>query len=83
MDNPAIGDRTKQWFWEMINSLGLGGMTDEYYDEDRVQKIIFKFFYREYEPDGRGGLFYIRGCDKDLTKVEIWIQLLWYLDTIT
>ena len=38
---------------------------------------------REYEPNGKGGLFTIRGCEEDLTEVEIWYQLNWYLNTIT
>ena len=83
MDNPAIGDRTAQWFWGMICSLGLNGMRDDQYDYDLVEEKITKFLYREYEPNGKGGLFTIRNCDRDLRNVEIWIQLLWYLDTIT
>ena len=83
MDNPAIGDRTAQWFWGMICSLGLNGMRDDRYDYDLVEEKITKFLYREYEPNGKGGLFTIRNCDRDLRNVEIWIQLLWYLDTIT
>lgn len=83
MDNPNIGNRTGQWFWEMIRCLGLGGMTDERFDEDKAAFIVDRFLKREYEPDGHGGLFIIRNCERDLRNVEIWIQLLWYLDTIT
>ena len=28
MDDPEIGDRTGQWFWNMITNLGLGSMDD-------------------------------------------------------
>lgn len=82
MDDTRYGDRTDQWFWQMITSLGLGSMNDELYDEEYVSSCITRFLNREYSPDGRGGLFTIRGCKQDLRKVEIWYQLNWYLDTI-
>lgn len=82
MDDPGIGDRTKQWFWGMVNNLGLGHMDDERFDEDDARYIIYRFLDREYEPDGIGGLFTIRDCECDLRQVEIWYQLCWYLDTI-
>lgn len=82
MDDPNLGNRTGQWFWGMINNLGLGSMMDDKYDEYLVDDIITTFLNREYQPDGRGGLFTIRGCDCDLRDVEIWIQMCWYLDSI-
>lgn len=83
MDNPAYGDRTPQWFWQMIVNLGLGSMTDDRFDKDYCIFVIDRFMNREYEPNGKGGLFTIRGCEEDLTEVEIWYQLNWYLNTIT
>lgn len=82
MDDPDKGDRTGQWFWGMINNLGLGSMNDDIYNEDKVTRILNRFLSRQYEPNGEGGLFRIRGCDKDLRKVEIWYQMCWYLDTL-
>lgn len=82
MDNPEIGDRTGQWFWNMVVNLGLGPMTNKNYDADFVYDILQRFLDREYEPDGEGGLFTVRGCDRDLRKMEIWVQMCWYLDTI-
>jgi hypothetical protein len=83
MDDPDIGDRTRQWFWGMIINLGLGGMTDANFDPDFVDDSVLRFLNRDYEPDGRGGLFTIRNCHRDLRDVEIWYQLCWYLDSIT
>ena len=82
MNDSSIGDRTKQWFWGMVVSLGLGPMHDAYYDRDFVTEVLDKFVKGLYEPDGRGGLFTIPGCREDLRNVEIWYQLCWYLDTI-
>lgn len=82
MDDPSIGDRSRQWFWGMVRSLGLSGMTDMNYDGAFVDEVLIRFIRREYEPDGRGGLFTIRNCPYDLREFEIWYQLNWYLDTI-
>lgn len=82
MDDPSVGDRTGQWFWKMIVNLGLGSMNDRVFDANLVDDSVAKFLYREYEPDGRGGLFRIKNCEYDLRKVEIWYQLCYYLDTI-
>ena len=81
-DDYRYGNRTSQWFWGMVVNMGLGPMTDDMYDEACVTLILDKFLDRQYDPDGKGGLFRIRNCDVDLRKVEIWYQLCWYLDTV-
>lgn len=83
MDDPSYGDRTGQWFWGMITNLGLGAMYDARFDRRYVDDVITRFLDRKYEPDGKGGLFRIRNCTHDLTKVEIFHQLCWYLNSIT
>lgn len=83
MDNPLMGDRKCQWFWGMIRSLGLLQMSDDRYDQNFVDRVIERFMKRDYEPDGKGGLFTVRNCNDDLRKVEIWWQMCWYLDTIS
>ena len=83
MDNTNYGDRTGQWFWGMISNLGIGPMHDDIYDEEIVIRHINIFLDREYEPNGKGGLFYIRDCIDDLRDVEIWVQLCWYLDNFS
>lgn len=83
MDDPRIGDRTGQWFWGMIANLGLGSMTDDRFDKTYVFDTLARFLNRDYEPDGRGGLFRVRDSDCDLRNVEIWAQMCWYLDEIS
>ena len=80
MDDPNIGDRTTQWFWHMIVSLGLGPMNDSSFDKREVEESVNRFLDHDYEPDGSGGLFTITNCDRDLRNVEIWHQMCWYLD---
>jgi hypothetical protein len=83
MDNALFGDRTGQWFWGMIRNLELGSMNDSRFDRDYVDKVITRLLNREYEPDGRGGLFTVKHCTRDMRTVEIWCQLSWYLGSIT
>lgn len=82
MDDFHLGNRTGQWFWGMVVNLGLGGMSDNRYDLRLVDEVLIRFLNREYEPDGRGGLFTIKNCDRDLRKVEIFHQMCWYLNSI-
>lgn len=82
MSDPDKGDRTAQWFWVMMKSLGLAAMTDYNYDEWLVNDVVTKFLDREYEPDGRGGLFTIKHWNRDARDAEIWHQLMAYLNSI-
>lgn len=82
MDDPTIGDRTSQWFWMMINNLGLSSMYDSNYKKQYVDDILERFLNRDYEPDGTGGLIKIKRCKYDLRNYEIWDQLCWYINTL-
>lgn len=81
-DDPTKGDRTHQWFWDMVVNMGLGSMSDDRYDQGKIDVAIARVLNRDYEPNGKGGLFTVRGTRKDLRQVEIWKQLCWYLDSI-
>lgn len=83
MDDPEKGDRTSQWFWVMLVSLGLGNMDNEHYDEDYIYKCVDDFLSHKYEPNGKGGLFTIKGYTGDMRDIEIWDQLCIYLNTIS
>ncbi len=81
-DDPEKGDRTAQWFWSMIASLGLGSMSDSNYNEWLVNDVITRFLNREYDPDGRGGLFTVKGWNRDMRTAEIWHQLMAYINSV-
>jgi hypothetical protein len=83
MDDTLYGNRTGQWFWGMVHNLGLSPMRDDTFDSEFVDDAVARLLNREYEPDGRGGLFTVRHCTQDLRTVEIWCQLSWYLGSIT
>lgn len=82
MEDPDYGDRTGEWFWGMIESLGLEFMDDTSFNRDYVDDVIDIFLSRDYGRDGRGGLFTIKHPKRDLRTVEIWYQMNWYLDSI-
>lgn len=82
MDDASMGNRTGQWFWGMVTNLGLNAMKDSKFDRNFTDDVIARFLNREYEPNGKGGLFTVRNCDYDLRTVEIWWQLSWYLGSI-
>ena len=80
MDDHEFGNRTGQWFWNMIVSLGLGSMDDSNFSQQYVDDVIDRFIYRKYSPNGKGGLFTLYNTTDDLTQVPIWEQAMWYLN---
>lgn len=82
MCDPDVGDRTGQWFWNMIVNLGLGGMTDAKFNIEYVDMVIRRFLDRKYRPNGEGGLFTIDRPRQDMRTVEIWYQMSAYLEEI-
>lgn len=82
MDDPDIGNRTGQWFWDMIDSLGLKQMSDIAFDRVYVENVVEKFLDRDYKPNGEGGLFTVENCDRDMRDTDIYYQMCWYLREI-
>lgn len=74
MEDPDIGDRTHIWFMEMLKSLNLYQVRDSNFDIRYVQMVVQSFMYREYAPNGAGGLFTV-DCGRDMRNEEIWYQM--------
>ena len=51
-DSNIYGDRTGQWFWEMLDNIGLTKYNDSNYDDREVSDILDHFMDREYGPHG-------------------------------
>lgn len=66
-------------FWEMISNLDLTAMKDGRFDFYVVEDVIDSFLFREYRYDGTGGIFPIKGIDRDMRNVDLWSQMCWYL----
>ena len=82
MDNPEFGNRTKEWFWDMVRCLGLDGMTDATFESAAAKQIIRRFLDRKYAANGKGGLFILKHPRRDLRNVEIWYQAMWHFDEV-
>lgn len=82
MWNPDVGDRTGQWFWEMIVNLGLGQMHDGNFDLHEFHKIMNRLIDRKYKRNGEGGLFKISDRSIDMRTTEIWYQMQYYLGEV-
>ena len=68
----------QQWFEMWTRNLGLHRYSDEYCirrSNSKISKILEKFNDREYEYDGKGGIFPLRYPERDQRKVELWYQM--------
>lgn len=45
------------------------------------EAAIYKWLYRQYEPNGKGSIFYIPNTKVDLRNLTIWDQMVLYLNT--
>lgn len=76
------------WFWVLIDNLGLRTFDDILYERDRgsegkIDRIIRILLDREYGTDGFGGLFPLKRTQQNLAKsgtadqrrVELWYQM--------
>lgn len=82
MSDSEYGDRTSQWYNEMVVSLGLGGMYNMNFDVKRVHEVCNKMMNHEYEPNGKGGLFTVRHPDRDMRNLELWAQMCDHLNEL-
>ena len=76
MKNTSENNRTAEWFWDMMQNLGLRQQSNDIYDGDEyVDKILHDFNNRKYEKNGLGSLFITRDMSKDMRKMELWFQM--------
>ncbi|MFQ7396490.1 MAG: hypothetical protein ACLRNW_01500 [Neglectibacter sp.] len=55
MDDPDAGDRTGQWFWSMLVSLGLGSMDDRKFDRYFVDQTLERFLNAGTDATAKAG----------------------------
>lgn len=92
MYDPDIGDRYSDWFWVMLDNLGVAVYSDRSIflgekDGDpyvggiptHIEYTVRRWMDREYDRDGTGGIFPIPGSEEDQRKVEIWYQMMDYV----
>lgn len=81
VNNIITSEQNAQFiFWSMIENLGLESQTNGYFNKSYCEDRINKFLNREYQPNGEGGLITLLDPPTDLRKVEIWDQLIWWIN---
>lgn len=68
-------DRTSEWFWIMVDSLGLSSMTDILFDAMKVELIVHRFNNRKFDRYGNGSLFVVCSDSVDMRNLDIWYQM--------
>lgn len=70
----------KEWFWIFIENLSLLEFNDaNYLPNVAVSDILYRFVWRTYNFNGRGGLFPLQNPRHDQRKIEVWYQFCEYL----
>lgn len=72
----------RAWFWHLIQVLDLQEYNDRVWDGDsetKVEEVLDRVIFRNYEADGSGGLFPLQRPQRDQRGVELWYQLSAYL----
>ena len=82
MSNPELGDRTSLWFMDMLHSIGIDHLTDSNFSQREFDMAIDILLDREYEPNGKGGLFTISDPRRDMRTADFWYQAMWYLSEV-
>lgn len=80
MEDADAGNRTGQWFWNMVVSLGLAAMDDNRFHQSRAEFVIERFHRRDYQPNGAGSLFTLQNPKDDMRTLDIWYQMMAYLN---
>ena len=55
-------------------------MSDKHFVRSDAMDILTKFMRREYDASGLGGLFALRYPKEDMRDIEIWYQMMSYLE---
>lgn len=77
------GKSTRDWFWIMIDNLGISDFNDRRYNEwhrREVEVVLDNVIWRTYSPDGFGGLFPLQSTTRDQREMELWYQLCEYIN---
>jgi hypothetical protein len=81
---PQYEDRTSLWFWGMVNNLDLQPFLEgEPRAERKIERnnmLVDQLLNRTYSRLGKGGLFPLRRSAQDQRKIEIWYQMMAYLE---
>lgn len=68
-------DSEKNMFMFTMQNLGLWEYDDDHYNEKAVNRILMRWLKRNYEKNGQGSPFPVRGfVDINMRRVDLWQQ---------
>ena len=77
------GGDAYDWFWLLLRNAYLDdAVSDRRYSkttERRVNEVLDRVIFRQYNRNGDGGLFPLHYPERDQRKVELWYQLSAYI----
>lgn len=73
-----------EWFWHLMRNVELHECTDAYKGDTaiRVENFCNAIVFRQYKPNGSGGLFPLREAHQDQRDVELWYQMNAYVQEL-
>jgi len=86
LDDLSGVTRFEVWYKELLTNLDLVGLTDDVWKcnvihaKAIVWEVMTKLLDRTYDRNGVGGLFPLKNAPQDLRTVEIWYQMMIYLN---
>lgn len=84
VDDEFIGDpaedHPEEFFKEMIYNLGFREYKGEWYSENDVIRIVRRWLDRMFSHNGVGSPFPVRNDPRDQRKLEIWDQMISYIN---
>lgn len=82
LDDADRGDRTRIWFWEMIDNLGLSKFKDSTFEDPvdiknklKINDICTKWMTRKFEYDGSGSPFPLNNPNRDQRTLHMIDQI--------
>lgn len=72
-------DQTERWFWMVIENLGLDIYDDEFFQEEEVDYVLYRFMSRDYGPDLEFCAFPLTNYISNYEKIELTYQLNYYI----
>ena len=75
MFDPDFGDRTAEWFWQMMDDSGLIFLDSGQFSWALAKNALARIGQRDYRKNGQGGLFLVKNGQIDMRKVSLWYQM--------
>ncbi len=84
MHDDEKGNRTADWFWDIMDNLGLSRYDNTHYNSrtsEKISDIIDIFLEKDYDANGHGGgAFSCEHPMKDMRLTALWEQLNYWLN---